>query len=207
MDDYAPHVGLHARVMTTLMDRFDTNVMNNVYRGDYVECMIALTLGTGWHLTWRRGWDWAPWDCEHTSGARLEIKQSAARQSWDSEPIAETRYPRFDIALRTGYSTRDGSQWINTPGRQADLYVFAWHGERQHEIADHRDPNQWLFFVVAEQDLPDNQKHIGLQGLRAIVSPCRIAGLKSAVDDACPGREALKASTASRCDSLSQRIS
>ena len=32
-------------------------VMNNVYRADYVECLVAAMLGTDWWLTWVRGWD------------------------------------------------------------------------------------------------------------------------------------------------------
>ena len=33
------------------MSRYDMPVMNNVYRADYVECMVALTLGSDWWLT------------------------------------------------------------------------------------------------------------------------------------------------------------
>ena len=184
---------LHARIRASLIDRFDAPVMNNVYRGDYVECMIALTLGSDWALTWQRGWDWAPWDCEHDEGARLEIKQSAARQSWDADSMARPRSPAFDIAPRTGRFNRDGSEWIDAPGRPADVYVFAWHGERKRGVADHRDPQQWLFFVVPEPELPEGQKRIGLKGLRKIASPCRLSGLRSAVLQACPAPAALMA--------------
>ena len=186
------NTALHQCIKTTLMRRYDTPVMNNVYRANYVECLIAFTIGNDWWLTWTQGWDWAAWDCQHTSGARLEIKQAAVRQSWDREAPARRRTPRFDIADRTGYWTQDGSRWVNSPGRPADLYVFAWHDEGRVGYADHRDTNQWLFFVVAEQDLPKNQT-IGLGGLKAIVSSCRIAGLKRAVENSCPARVALKA--------------
>ena len=177
---------MHQCIQATLMRRYDTPVMNNVYRADYVECLVAFTLGTDWWLTWVRGWDWAAWDCQHASGARLEVKQAAARQSWDRETLPRRRVPRFDIAPRTGYWTQDGSRWVNSPGRPADLYVFAWHGESRDGYADHRDANQWLFFVVAEQDLPNNQTYIGLTALKAIVSPCRITDLRRAVKNACP---------------------
>ena len=73
---------------------------------------------------------------------------------------------------------------MNSPGRPADLYVFAWHDESWDGYADHRDTNQWLFFVVAEQDLPKNRT-IGLAGLKGIVSPRRIVDLKRAVKNAC----------------------
>ncbi len=193
MDSNPKNAALYRRIQTTLIRRYDTPVMNNIHRGDYVECLVTFTLGTEWWLTYTRGWDWAAWDCQHTSGARLEVKQAAARQSWDRERLAPRRAPRFDIATRTGYWTEDGSRWVNSPGRPADLYVFAWHDERRDGSVNHRDANQWLFFVVAEQDLPKNQKTIGLTGLKAIVSPCRIADLKRAVENACPAREALKA--------------
>ena len=196
MDSNPRNAALHRRILTTLLGRYDTSVINNVHRAAYVECLVAFTLGTDWSLTWSRGWDWAAWDCQHTSGARLEVKQAAARQSWDRETLARRRHPSFDIAPRTGYWTQDGSRWVNCPGRPADLYVFAWHDERRYGHADHRNTNQWLFFVVAEQKLPKNRKRIGLTGLKEIVSPvspCRIADLKRAVENTCPARVALKA--------------
>ena len=49
---------LHRRIQTTLMRRYDTLVMNNVYRADYVECLVAFMLGADWRLAWARGWDW-----------------------------------------------------------------------------------------------------------------------------------------------------
>ncbi len=193
VDSSYRNASLHRRIQTTLTRRHDKPVMNNIYRAEYIECLITFTLEPDWWLTWERGWDWAAWDCQHTSGARLEVKQSAARQSWDREKVAPRRDPRFDIAPRTGYWTEDGSRWMDSPGRPADIYVFAWHDERRDDSAGHRDPGQWLFFVVAEQDLPRNQKSIGLAGLKALVSPCGIAELKHTVDNTCPARAALKA--------------
>ena len=184
---------LHPRIRDMLMHRYDARVMNNIHRADYMECLVAFTLGPGWSLPWVDGWDWAPWDCQHTSGARLEVKQSAARQSWDREAQAARRFPRFDIAPRTGYWTRDGGQWIEVPGRPADLYVFAWHDEGRASCCDQRDAGQWLFLVVAEQDLPVDRKRIGWADLQMIAPPCRIAGLKRAVETALPAKAALKA--------------
>ena len=123
LDSNPRNTALHRRIQATLIRRYDKRVMNNVYRADYLECLVALTLGADWWLTWAHGWDWAAWDCQHTSGARLEVKQSAARQSWDRETPARRRAPRFDIALRAGDWTQDGSRWVDAPGRPADLYV------------------------------------------------------------------------------------
>lgn len=180
-----------------LRQRYDGPIMNNVCRGDYVECMIGFALGGDWRLTWMDGWDWAAWDCEHRrSGARLEIKQAAARQTWDKGRTRRQRTPAFDIAPRSGFWTREGV-WIDSPGRLADIYVFAWHG-RDDDRANHTDPGQWLFFAVAERDLPKNQKSIGLGRLKGIAAPCGVADLRIAVETVCPAERELKAAQCRR---------
>ena len=182
----------HEDIVNMLKRRYAGPIMNNVYRGDYVECMIVSVLGGDWRLTWMDGWDWAAWDCEHTpSSARLEIKQAAARQTWDKGPTPPRRKPAFDIAPRTGFYP-EGDGWVASPGRHADVYVFAWHG-CDNDHADHTDPQQWRFFVVAERDLPQGQKSIGLKRLTAIAAPCAVADLRRAVETACPAVQDLKA--------------
>ena len=172
-------------ILNMLKRRYDGPIMNNISRGDYVECMIAITLGTDWRLTWIDGWNWAAWDCEHlSSGVRLEIKQAAARQTWDGGETPARRNLAFAITPRSGYWTRMG-QWIESLGRHADVYVFARHG-RDANDADHADPRQWQFFVVAEQDLPQDQKSIGLRRLREIAAQCGIADLRRALERTCP---------------------
>ena len=183
----------HDDILNMLKRRYSGPVMNNVCRGDYVECLIAWALGDDWRLTWMDGWDWAAWDCEHTSsGARLEIKQSAARQTWDKGTTVPRRKPAFDIAPCTGYWTREGD-WIERPGRQADIYIFAWHGG-EGDQADHTDSRQWCFFVVAEKELPQVQKSIGLSGLKEIATPCGVSDLRTAVEIVCPVDQECKAS-------------
>ena len=183
--DHRKNAALHLRILNRIRGRYDRPIMNNVDRAQYVECLVALTLGEAWRLIREEdGWEWAAWDCQHDSGARLEVKQAAARQSWDEEASVPRRLPRYDIAPRSGYWTEDGSRWLDAPGRPADLFVFAWHDERRYEYADQRDAGQWRFFVVAERNLPRRQKSIGLRRLNAIASPCHIAELGSAVESA-----------------------
>ena len=38
VDSNPRNTDLHRLILTTLMRRYDTPVMNNVYRADYVEC-------------------------------------------------------------------------------------------------------------------------------------------------------------------------
>ncbi|GGA72947.1 hypothetical protein GCM10011385_28520 [Nitratireductor aestuarii] len=85
----------------------------------------------------------------------------------------------FDIAPRTGY-WEDGSRWIPQPGRNADIYVLAYHPV-DDERADHRDPAQWLFYVIATTALPD-QKTVSLGRVVSLAEPRRFDGLAQSVE-------------------------
>ncbi len=135
------------RILEGIATRYDQRVIANVRRSDYVESMVAVALGSGWQ--WEG--DWELWDLAcRSDGVRVEVKQSAAMQTWSLPD--ETPKPSFDIAPRQG---------DEKPKRHADIYVFAWHPLRE-ESADHRCVEQWEFYVVAEKDLPANQKTIRL---------------------------------------------
>ena len=162
-----------------LQEVYERPIIGNVERGAYVECMIELALSkddSAWHLTE----PWTGWDLEHRkTGARIQIKQSAALQRWNpcvrgapgTGTEAEPK-PRFSIKPYNGYYSEDGT-WTPTepPQRQADLYVFAWHPKKDAS-ADHRRSDQWKFFLVAEKNLPPvaepprkSQQTIGLAWL------------------------------------------
>lgn len=157
---------VHEEIVERLVKRvYSQPLIENVYRGDYMEYMVALALGEEWKLTP----PWVSWDLEHrASRVRVEVKQSAARQTWTEPQVAKERprWPRFDITPHTGYYLNGAADWVETPlRRHADIFVFAWHPERDVATADHRCPEQWRFFVVAERRLPRKQKSIGLMPL------------------------------------------
>src|SRR5690606_35488651 len=99
---------------------FGAPLVSNILRGHVAEAVIALVLEPEW--TWCSA-DFAGWDFERADGFRLEVKQSASQQSWTS---AKPSSPSFDIATRTGY-WENGATWVPRPGRQAHLYIFAYH--------------------------------------------------------------------------------
>jgi hypothetical protein len=149
---------------------FDQPLIQNQYRSAFVEAMIEPYLARG---GWRHvGNNWAGWDFEHEIGTRLELKQSAAWQTWDPVKQAALQSPEkggpgiFDIAWRTGWFDAAGAVWTQQAGRPAHLYVFAWNGQ-VGSAADHRDPDQWEFFIVPAVDLPV-QKTLRLSRLKAI---------------------------------------
>jgi len=175
LDELAEPWQSDAIVLEEVSRPYKQRVMNNVHRSEYVEAIVALALKAS---GWTRMTPWDSWDLEHESGARLEVKQSAAAQAWKSP---ERQSPaRFDIAPRTGYWDDEEECWVPKPGRHADLYVFAWHGA-DGDTADQRDAGSWEFYVVAERDLP-KQKSIALNVLQGLTSPCGIDALAAAVD-------------------------
>ena len=170
---------LHDQIVDNLMNRFyGEPLINNVYRGDYVEEMILSALGE----QWKSFGGWGGWDLERDDGIRLEVKQSAALQSWHAAASAGKPSPSsFDIAPRGGYYTdsTDAGVWrtVEVPVRSADIYVFAWHPEKSPEIADHRRAEQWEFYVVRESKLPPKPQDNKTQKL----SPSGVKELAAAV--------------------------
>lgn len=131
-----PTYGVDDAVAKVTEATFGAPLVNNVLRGHLAEAIIALAIEPEWE--WCSG-DYSSWDFQsRETGLRLEVKQSAAKQSWvlhsDSKPSA----PRFDIAPRTGRWETDGS-FVKDPGRAAQIYIFAYHPIAD-ESADHRDP-------------------------------------------------------------------
>lgn len=151
---------------------FGGPLLQNTYRGVFVEHLIAAALGNSWRLA---GADWLSWDIESDDGLRLEVKNSAAKQSWHEDGAAPSP-ATFDIASRTG--RWEGTQWVATPGRAADLYVFARHPVFD-ESADHTSPTQWRFYVVTTSKLPD-QKKISLRPLENLA---RSVGIEELADE------------------------
>lgn len=141
-----------AAVVTKASDAlFGQPLVTNVVRGHLVEAIVSLALEPDWK--WCAS-DYASWDFENQEGLRLEIKQSALRQTWAKPAHGKVR-TSFDIKPRAG--RWEGTDFIKELGRSADIYVFAFHPIAD-ESADHRCPQQWRFFAVATDDLPGTQR-------------------------------------------------
>lgn len=163
---------LERRILHALMGRA---LVPNAFRGMLVEAMLAQVLEPEWR--WCAA-DWASHDFENGNGVRLEVKQSSALQSWHEEGLPPNR-GRFDISCRK--MRWEGAKRINEAGRFASIYVFGWHPECDPSVADHRDPRQWQFHVVATSNLPD-RRSIGLGPLVKLAPPVGIEAVKSEIE-------------------------
>ncbi|HEX3755016.1 MAG TPA: hypothetical protein VHV26_08070 [Rhizomicrobium sp.] len=143
---------------------FDRAVIENQYRSAFVEAMLEPVLEPyGWRYS---GTEWRGCDFKRVSDKMgLEVKQSAATQTWSDGTIIPR--PVFDIAKRKGYY--EGSKWFANPGRYAEIYLFAWHPV-VGKTADHRNPNQWEFYILPTHILPDGNKKIALSRIKALLA-------------------------------------
>lgn len=153
---------------------FGRPLVTNILRAMLVEAMVAAALEPDW--AWCSA-DYASWDFQHRSGVRLEVKQSAAWQSWSTETSKPSKCS-FDIASRTGRWI-DGATWVPEPGRNADIYLLAHHPITGSE-ADHRDPRQWRFYLVPAARLPTS-KTISLSGVQALSTGSTYSDLAQSV--------------------------
>jgi hypothetical protein len=149
-------------------------LISNIYRGLVAEIIVGAAIGSEWRIC---SGDWRGWDFEHASGVRLEVKQSASRQTWTG---TKATVPIFDIRTRTGYF--EGADWVPDSRRFAHIYVFAHH-PIMDESADHRDPRQWRFHVVPANRLPPS-KTISLVKVALLSDAVLWSDLKAAIESA-----------------------
>jgi hypothetical protein len=160
---------------------FGGPLIQNNFRALLVEHIVLTGLGAGW----KHVGGWGSWDLEHHSGFRVEVKQSAARQSWVLSEGSKPSPPRFDIAIRKMiWSEATGT--VQATGRAADCFVFAWH-PIVDQSCDHREPRQWQFFVVPTEQLPGD-KSISLKSLQRIAEDISVSELQLALQRLLPGQ-------------------
>jgi hypothetical protein len=152
---------------------FGGRLVTNNFRGLIAEAIVSSILGPEW--SWCSA-DYAGWDFVRSDGLKLEVKQSAARQTW-VKSSGKPSVCSFDIRARHG--RYEGADWFDEPGRNANLYVFAHH-EVTDESADHCDPQQWLFYVIDTTTLP-SWKRIGISNLRKLAKTVTIHELRDEI--------------------------
>ena len=154
---------------------FGRPLITNVWRSVVVEAIVAEALcSNGWSWVSR---DYASCDFRNEKGVRLEVKQAAARQTW--LPPSSQKSSRFDIAPRFG--EWNGSSWgpHQAPMRNAEIFLFCYH-PIINDGADHRDPQQWEFYLVRECSLP-KAKSISLTRIKGLTTPVSFTSLPRAV--------------------------
>ena len=148
-------------------------IIRNVLRGELVEQFVLDALGDGWIAAG----DYEAWDVQSVDGKhRIQVKQSAARQSW-AEVDCKPSNARFSIKGSMAWTEAGG--WAGDITRQATLFIFAWH-PLVDASADHRDPDQWEFYLIRSDQLPE-QNSLSLNMAKALCTVCAADIISSAI--------------------------
>lgn len=158
-----------------------SNLVSNVTRGVLAEYIVARALGIG-HDSVRD--DWAAYDLETPSGAKVEVKSAAYLQSWHQNRLST-------ISFRTPKTRAwdpDTNKQSPVPERQADVYVFALLAHKDKATVDPLDVSQWEFYVLPTSVINErrrSQDSITLPTLRRMCKGAvSYAGLGEAVKSA-----------------------
>lgn len=161
-----------------------SDLLANTQRAVVAEYIVGVALGD---VSTTRP-EWRAWDLElpdpgRERPIRVEIKATAAIQSW-AQPRPTP--PKFDIAPKGGWDENDGS-FDETKRRRSDVYVFCVLGG-DDAVPDPLDLDQWAFYVLPSRVLDERiptQKSITLSSLLRF-EPTKIGfdGLRGAVRDA-----------------------
>ena len=135
-------------------EAFDRPLLDNTMRGLWCEFMVAEALGADCRAV---GFGWHPWDLQigpATSALpdriRIQLKNSALLQSWNAASGRLSK-PLFNLTWRhrPSYFVRDfPSIPCEDEGFLCDLFILCFHGEARIDVADHRDPDQWQFYLL-----------------------------------------------------------
>lgn len=128
-------------------------IINNAHRGDVVEMMVLLALGSEWRSV---GLGWNMWDLQRGLGSqriRIQVKQSAARQLWGETDertpcklIWKTKCPKYAPKYNL-------TEHYEEKGWFCELIVIGIHDEVDTNQCDQMDIDQWKFMVVPTASL------------------------------------------------------
>jgi hypothetical protein len=140
--------------MTLFHRFFDQPIMESQFRREYIKELVSLSLCKH---SWKRleAGD-RDWDFAHVDGLHMKLVQSAACRA-PTQGYAGGPHPAFYIG--TAHNSRGHTR------RYAGIYLFAWHPISEVRKVDHRDAEQWQFFVMPEGRLPPTKKTLGLRNV------------------------------------------
>jgi hypothetical protein len=135
-------------------EAFADPLMDNTMRGYWCEFMLAEALGESCKTV---GLGWHPWDLQigdeseaYPARLRIQVKNSARLQPWNRQTgkVSNCKYS-LKWRKRPEYFEIDNPNVPCEPeGFMCDLYILCHHPVEDFKIADHRDPQQWRFYVL-----------------------------------------------------------
>lgn len=153
---------------------FGSPIVSNIFRAPVAKAIVAAAL----EPTWRRAGATGSATAFERGRYRLEVRQAAALRAGDEKPRREHEIgfdvrPRPERGEPKARAARE--PWATT------TFLFAFHGEGDPEFADHRDPEQWRFFLVPQEALPTRWR-VTLPAVRRLAPELRFGDLHALLE-------------------------
>ena len=113
--------------------------------------------------------EWAAYDLVTNDGVKVEVKSAAYVQSWKQTKPSKIS---FSIRKTTGFDEH-GKLLNETPGRQANVYVFCLLAVNDEKKGDPMNLDHWNFFIQSNQEI---EKHWGEQASISLSPLKRVCG-------------------------------
>lgn len=156
-----------------------SDVLSNRNRSVFAEFIVGTALGA---VAERPRVEWDAADLTY-QGRRIEVKSSAACQSWHQETASKIA---FSIRKAAIWNPSTG-KYEGEPTRCADVYVFCHHPEEDKLKANILDIPAWDFYVASVchlNRLYPSAKSISISGVRDLARACKFPHLRRVVDEA-----------------------
>jgi len=144
----------HGNEISTVLDYWKwahSCLMDNAERGAFAEYLVACAIGGKGNG--RVNWD--KYDLVSEDGITVEVKTSAYLQTWGQDKLSTIR---FGIQKTHGYNLESNS-YESDIKRQAQVYVFCVHDEREQEKVNVLDTTQWKFYVLPSKILDESKDY------------------------------------------------
>ena len=156
-----------------------SDLIDNRNRAAFGEFIVAKAVGA----TETPYSSWESYDIKSPDGIKIEVKTSAYIQTWKQEKLS---IPTFDISKKYGW-VGETSEWDNVKDRQANVYVFCLHLEKDKlkQLTPENSEN-WLFYVVSTNLINEklaDQKSLRISTLEDFlgIQPIQYENLKSEI--------------------------
>ena len=112
---------------------------------------------------------------------KISVKINSRIQGWKQSKSTRIL---FDIPKKKGWHAKKPDS-LTFKNREADLFIFGLHTEKQVKCANLLDLNQWEFYVVPTETLDanfPNKNKIGIRQLKSISIPIPHSDIKKNVE-------------------------
>lgn len=137
-----------------------SDLLNNTLRGTIAEFIVAKAV----NATNAIRVEWDAYDLITPQGLKIEVKSAAYLQSWKQERDSSIQ---FSIRPAKGWDAATNISAVDS-GRSADVYIFCLLKEKDRNLVNPLNLDQWDFFILATEQINQEkgmQKMIGINSL------------------------------------------